>query len=277
MYFIRSGKSSGGSESQKMISSLQNPKVQWVKALQTHSRRRQEESLLVLEGVRLAEEAVRSGWEIRLAWYAEGLDSRGQRLVERLRQRRAPIEEVTPAVLKAVSATETPQGILLVVQRQDIPLPPRLNFVFLPDQIRDPGNLGTILRTAAAAGVQLVLLPPATVDVTSPKVVRAAMGAHFSLPMRQLGWAEIEELVRTQSLQVFIADARGSLPYPKADFRQPLLFIIGSEAEGVSPQAQALANQSVFIPMPGKAESLNAAVAAGILLFEIVRQRGETS
>ncbi|MGB9673952.1 MAG: TrmH family RNA methyltransferase [Anaerolineales bacterium] len=257
-----------------MITSLHNPRVQWIKALQKQPQRRQEEGVLVIEGVRLAEEAMQAGLELQLAWFLQDLDSRGQRLVEQLRLRDAPLEEVSPAVMKAVSDTETPQGLLLVVKQPHLPIPSSLGLVFLPDQIRDPGNLGTMLRTAAAAGVELVLLPPGSVDVTSPKVVRSAMGAHFTVPMRQMTWQDIETLARNQALQVFLADVNQGIPYTQADFRTPLMLIIGSEASGASSSARALANQSIFIPMPGKAESLNAAVAAGVLLFEIIRQRG---
>lgn len=259
-----------------MITSTRNPKVQWVKALQSHPHRREEENMMVVEGIRLAEEAYQAGWEVQLVWYVSGLEPRGIKLVEQMKQHNLPVEEVSPAVLKAASDTETPQGILMVVKRQDLPIPKKLSFAILPDQIRDPGNLGTILRTASAAGVELVILPPNTVDPASPKVLRSAMGAHFSLPISQLDWQNIEDLVRAHALHVLTADVRGGIPYQEADYCQPLLLIIGSEAEGVSPQARALAAQSVYIPMPGKAESLNAAVAAGILLFEIVRQRGKT-
>ncbi len=257
-----------------MITSRHNPRVQWIRALQKHSQRRQEENAFVVEGIRLAEEALQASVEIYLACYAADLDNRGNQLIEQMHQRHVPLEEVSPPVLKAISDTETPQGIVLVVKRPELPIPASPNFVFLPDQIRDPGNLGTMLRSAAAAGVELVLLPPGTVDVFSPKVVRSAMGAHFFLPMRQMNWQEIEALVYNQRLQVFLADVKKGIPYTQADFRTPLMLIIGGEAEGASSQGCALANQSVFIPMPGKAESLNAAAAATVLLFEIVRQRG---
>ncbi|MGB9521445.1 MAG: TrmH family RNA methyltransferase, partial [Anaerolineales bacterium] len=192
-----------------MISSVHNPKVQWVKALQKEASLRREERSLVVEGVRLAEEALAAGWEIRLAWYTADLDARGIRIVHRLQQDSQPVEEVSPRVLQAISDTETPQGILLVVKIPEQKHADRLDLVFLPDQIRDPGNLGTMLRTAAAAGVDLLLLPPNTVDVTSPKVVRAAMGAHFRLPWRQCSWHEIQELVIQQGLEVFLADVEG--------------------------------------------------------------------
>jgi len=143
--------------------------------------------------------------------------------------------------------------------------------------LRDPGKLGTLLRTAAAAGAQALLLAPGCVDAFSPKVLRAAMGAHFRLPIRSLGWAELRAYLRPvgqeRRLRTYLADSAGGLPHTHADFRAPLALIVGGEAEGAGAEGQSLAQSRVHIPMPGQAESLNAAVAAGILMFEVVRQR----
>jgi TrmH family RNA methyltransferase len=256
-----------------MITSTRNPKIQWIKALQGRPRRRKEAGVFIVEGVRLAEEALASGWPIQLGLFLPSADERLQRLTAALQARQIPLEEVSPTVLQAVSDTETPQEILLVVQQQNLPLPEKLTFVLVIDAVRDPGNLGTILRSAAAAAVDAVLLPPATVDVTSPKVVRAAMGAHFRLPILRLSWDKIGQILQKHLLTVFLADAHGKIAYDQANFRQPFCLIIGNEAQGASAMARSLAAQSVFIPMPGKMESLNAAVSAAILLFEAVRQR----
>ncbi|MCS7247838.1 MAG: RNA methyltransferase [Anaerolineales bacterium] len=260
-----------------MITSLHNPKVRWIKALQSQPRRRNEEGVFVVEGVRLAEEVLRSGWPVELGLFVPSPDERRRRLVAELCQRGVNLEEVSLSVLRAISETETPQGILLVVKQQSLPLPEKPSFTLLVDSVRDPGNLGSILRTAAAAAVEAVILPPATVDVYSPKVVRAGMGAHFRLPILRLSWEEIERLIQRHCLTVFLAEAQGEVAYDQADFRQPFLLIIGGEAEGASPKARALAHRRVFIPMPGGTESLNAAVSAGILIFEAIRQRTRPS
>lgn len=256
-----------------MITSTRNPKIQWIKALQTRPQRRKEEGVFIVEGVRLAEEALRSGWQIQLGLVSPTSDKRLQHLITALQTRQIPLDEVSPAVLRAVSDTESPQEILLVVRQQSLPLPQKLSFVLVVDNLRDPGNLGTILRSAAAAAVDAVLIPPGSVDVTSPKVVRAAMGAHFRLPLVRLNWDEIRQICYDHHLMVFLADAHGQIAYDQANFRQPFLLIIGGEAEGASAPARSLARQRVFIPMPGGMESLNAAVSAAILLFEAVRQR----
>ncbi|MBN1146102.1 MAG: RNA methyltransferase [Anaerolineales bacterium] len=239
--------------------------------MQSSSRARRQEGVFVVEGVRLAEEALACGWPIELALHSADLDERGQALLDRFAARNVPLEQVAPHVMSAASDTETPQGILVVLQQRPLPLPASLEFVFIPDQMRDPGNLGSMLRSAAAAGLDAALLPPGTVDAFSPKVVRAGMGAHFRLPIHTLGWKQIR--THLESLQVYLAAAGAGLPYTQADFRRPLALIVGGEASGASAEAQALATTQIHIPMPGGGESLNAAVAAGVLLFEALRQR----
>jgi TrmH family RNA methyltransferase len=179
-------------------------------------------------------------------------------------------------VLRAASDTQAPQGLLVVLPTRSRPIPPRPDFLLIADAVRDPGNLGTMLRTAAAAGVEGFLLPPGAVDPFSPKVVRAGMGAHFRLPVHALEWEEIDQLLQRTALQVFLAAAGRGLAYTQADFRQPLALIVGGEAEGAGDQSRSLSGAQVHIPMPGGMESLNAAVAAAVLLFEVVRQRSST-
>jgi TrmH family RNA methyltransferase len=181
------------------------------------------------------------------------------------------VQAVAPAVMAAASDMQTPQGLLAVVPFPSVRIPLSLSFCLALDRLGDPGNLGTILRTADAAGVQAVFLLPATVDAYNPKVVRAAMGAHFHLPVIEAGWDELRE--HLAGLSVWLADVREGVAYPHVDWRRPCALIISSEAEGPSAEALAFTPQRVHIPMPGQAESLNAAVAAGVLLFEAARQR----
>ena len=173
-------------------------------------------------------------------------------------------------LLQSLSGTETSQGILAVLNDSQIAWPSSPNFLLIPDQIRDPGNLGTLLRSAEAAGVQAVTLPPETTDAFAPKAVRSGMGAHFRLAIRSMSWDEIKQC--TQGLYVFLADMEGH-PCWETDFHRPLALIIGGEAGGASEEAQKLASQKVGIPMTGETESLNAAVAGSVLMFEVMRQR----
>lgn len=258
-----------------MITSTRNPKIQHVRALQGRGRTRQAAQSFVVEGLRLVEEAVGAGWDAELVLHSGELNRRGQALLQAFQERGTAIEAVSPHVMEAASDTQTPQGILAVMRTRSLPLPVKLNYAFIPDGVRDPGNLGSMLRSAAAAGVEAVLLPPGSVDPFSPKVLRAGMGAHFRLPVLSLGWEQITKLVRRHQLHVYLAAARQGMPHTQADFRRPLALLIGGEAEGASTEGQQLADDWVQITMPGGAESLNAAVAAAILLFEVVRRRQE--
>ena len=259
-----------------MITSSHNPKIQQVRALLAQRAERESAGAFVVEGVRLCEEAHAAGWQPNLLLFSQQLSLRGRRLLEELSTTGANVEEIPDHLMDSVAGTETPQGILAVFPFRSIQAPPNLDFVVVLDGLRDPGNLGTILRSAAAAGVQSLLLTPGTADPYAPKVLRSAMGAHFRLPIQLSGWDEIEALRSRSSaapLKYFLAEAEGGRPCWQTDFRQPLALIIGAEAEGASPSARRLADGLVTIPMPGRSESLNAAMAASILLFEVVRQR----
>ena len=253
-----------------MITSNQNPKLKLVRALQGRPKDRREAGAFLAEGVRLVEEALAAGWPFRFVLYGSQLSERGRALLEKLAGK-VDVEQVDDALFESVSETETSQGILAVLELTDLPFPNLPTFFLIPDQIRDPGNLGTLIRSAAAAGAQAALIPPETVDAFSPKVVRAGMGAHFRLPVYSLGWDEIQ--AKITGCAVFLADAEGQTSCWGADFRQPLALIVGGEAEGASQSARKLADRLVNIPMPGKIESLNAAAAGAILMFEVVRQR----
>lgn len=256
-----------------MITSTQNQKIKWVRLLQRQAQARQDDSVFVAEGVRLVEEAFQAGWDAELVLFTAGLSARGQAIVKGFAERGSAVEEVSPGVFEAVSETMTPQGILAVIRLSSQLLPEPLNFVLIADEIRDPGNLGSILRSAAAAGAQAVFLTPGSAGPFSPKVVRSAMGAHFRLHLASLDWPAIQERIVASSLFVVVAAAGAGSVYTEFDFHRPLAIIIGGEAEGAGPQAHALANTRVNIPMARNTESLNAAAAAAILLFEVVRQR----
>lgn len=255
-----------------MITSSHNPKVKLVRALLVRAKERREAGAFVVEGVRLFEEAVHGGWRFRFVLYDETLSERGRAKVEGLRPSGVDVEEVLPSVMQSMSETETPQGVLAVVEFTNLPLPNSPTFILVPDQIRDPGNLGTLLRTAAATGVDAVLIPPDTTDAFAPKVVRAGMGAHFRLPIHSMGWDEIRKVVKSEGLQVLIADMDGQSCW-ETDLKQPVTLIVGSEADGASESARKLANGKISIPMAGDVESLNAGVAGSVLMFEVVRQR----
>ncbi len=259
-----------------MITSRKNPKIQWVRELQASPKSRRLEKAFVVEGVRLVEEALDSGWRLRLVLFSQGLNDRGRAAVARCQEAGVDVESTSEAVMRGASSTESPQGILAVVERPELRFPERLEYGLVLDQVRDPGNLGMILRTAAAAAVEGVYLTPDSADPYSPKVLRAGMGAHFRLVFREAPWNEIQSCLRANGLRVFLAVPGRGIPYFQADFRQPLALIIGGEAHGAGQEAFSVADQLINIPLAGGVESINTAAAAAILMFEAARQRGVT-
>ena len=244
-----------------------------VRRLISRSKERWAEAAFVVEGVRLVEEVQRAGWEARFLIYSEELSERGMGLVESFQNQGINAEITSKHIMQMISDTKHPQGILGVFEMASLPISSNLDYMLILDQIRDPGNMGTILRSASAAGVQIVYLSPGSVDQFSPKVLRGGMGAHFKLPIIKAAWEEIELKIKHFDMHCYLATIQRGLAYYEADFLIPFSLIIGSEAYGAGDQALKLADTMVSIPMPGGGESLNASVAAGILLFEATRQR----
>ncbi len=253
-----------------MITSLTNDKVKLVRSL-AERKHRIKEQRFAIEGARLIDDALAANLQPDWIFCAERLPSRSQETLGRLKKRRVEIIVVSDAVLKACSDTETPQGLIAVLPFPRLTIPSDPKMILIADSLRDPGNLGTLLRSAAASDVDLVLLPPETVDAYNPKVVRGAMGAHFRLPILEAAWSEIAE--RVSGMSVYLAAANGDLSYTAANWTQPSALIVGGEASGASKNALQLATKRISIPLSREVESLNAAVAASIILFEAKRQR----
>ena len=256
-----------------MISSKANRTVKYVRSLHRRAIRHRERRFL-LEGVRLTEEMIKTGREPVFVFHTEVASSnpRAQALLKALSSSGTEVVAVSEDVMGVMSDTKTPQGILAVAEFAQME-PGESSLRLVLDRVRDPGNLGTILRTAEGAGVGEVMTLRGTVDVYSPKVVRGAMGAHFRLPIRaDCGWDEVRSAVEHR--QVLLADPRGGLPYHQVDWTLPTALVIGGEAQGAGAEARGLATDTVTIPMKGSVESLNVAVATSVLLFEGARQRG---
>ncbi|KAB8143836.1 RNA methyltransferase [Chloroflexia bacterium SDU3-3] len=256
-----------------MIASTTNPHVKQIRALAAGRRDRREQRLFVIEGVRLVADALGSQASLELALYApEQLETTeaGAALLARLRAL-PRCHEASPQALAAAADTVHPQGVVALVRWPQVRRG-QGGLALVLDAIQDPGNAGTLLRSAEACGVDMVLCSRGTVDVYSPKVVRSAMGAHFRLCVEQdLGWGEIAE--RCAGLALYASDAEATQAYHQADMRQPCALIVSNEAQGLSAEAAAMATGMLSIPMRGGAESLNAGVAGSILLFEALRQR----
>lgn len=222
----------------------------------------------------MVQEALDTALPIHEVFFTEHFASSaaGKPLVDTSAARAATCWEVSDDVMAAMSDTETPQGILAVMPIPNLHCRAEVPFTLIPDSVRDPGNLGTILRTAWATNVSQVLLPPGTVDYLNPKVVRAGMGAHLHVPMRQVSWDVIRDVAT--GADVWLAEAGRGTCYDGVDWRGRVALIVGGEAEGASSEGRALAgDRHVYIPMAAGVDSLNAAMAAVVLLFEAARQR----
>lgn len=274
------------------ITSLSNPRVTQIRDLHT-TRGRKKSGLLLMEGPHLFVAMLEADIIPTEIYFQPEMLQRtpdGRSLLASLLHPKdalahIPLFEVSERVAEALSDAQTSQGVLCVLAAQQFQ-PERLQMrrpaarrpvLLVLDNLADPGNLGTILRTALAADVEGVLLTPHCADCYSPKVTRSAAGAHVALPVwTDMSWPAIEQRITdhcgTTSGRTFIAEAGNPRPYYAENLALPLALIIGNEAHGLSPEARALANQTLSIPLANKVESLNAAMAAGIILFEATRQ-----
>lgn len=253
-----------------MITSKSNPTIKRVRRLQASRRFREQNQAYVVESARWLKELSSAGIKPEASLVTESwlnVEANGQ-LIQTLS---TSIQVVSDSVLAYASEVESPAGILAIVPMSTLRLPEHLAWLLILDGISDPGNMGAILRSAAAAGVDGVLLTPGSVDRYNPKVIRAGMGAHLHLPIVKDNWSAIRKF--SSHLTVYLADAHGGTIYSEVDWFKPTALIIGSEALGASKVAQDLCDERVKIPLANSSESLNAAVSAGILLFEAVRQR----
>lgn len=251
-----------------LITSAANPQIKLMRSLGRRKIRQSERAFLV-EGRRLVEDAARYGGvrlllvrdDIPRSWVdAQGIDP------ERVRR-------VTVDVFDTASDVEHAQGVAAICElpEREPPLADPRELVLILDRIRDPGNLGTALRSAAAAGVRTVLTTRGSVDPYSPKVVRAGMGAHFRLA---LGHASPEALARIAGTgrDIVHADAGASEAYTDYPWREAVALVVGGETEPLSAEMAAVVTRAVGIPMRAGMDSLNAGVAASVLLFEVQRQ-----
>jgi len=256
----------------KEISSRANPEVKRLHALATSGRERRAAHQTLLDGAHLVRAAVEAGWPLReLVVSDQGL---GRDEIADLLERLAhlPCVRLTDALFAHVSPVDTPSGLLAVI---DLPTPPPTapltESLLVLDAVQDAGNLGSILRTAAAAGVRDVLLTVGCAQAWSPRALRAGMGAQFLLRIREQ--ADVAALLQHYPGPIIATGLQGGArALYEHDLRGPVAWLFGAEGRGLSPELAALASAVVIIPMPGAVESLNVAAAAAVCLFEQVRQ-----
>ncbi len=261
-----------------LISSSQNPAVKEIKSLKSR-RDREEKGLFYVEGLRIVEEALEENADIVEVAVTEefAADARNAGILGKIEVLRIKTYLFAQKLFKEITDTETPQGILAVMRIRRHELESELDrngLYVIMDSIRDPGNMGTIIRTADAAGFSGVILSKGCVDVYNPKVLRSTMGSVFHMPVYHAGdMPETIKILKSNGINILVSHLDGKASLFEADLRSGAAIVVGSEAEGVSDQLKALADLLVKIPMPGRAESLNASVAAGIMIYEAVRQR----
>ncbi|MEE0322729.1 MAG: RNA methyltransferase [Christensenellales bacterium] len=243
------------------ITSLKNPKVTAWKALKDRKGRRESGCFLV-EGRKMVEEALASAFDVETVLVQEGME-----LPDGLTM---PVYELPAHVLAAVCDTKTPQGIAAVVRMKEQSALGK--HIVVLDGVQDPGNVGTIIRTADAAGLDGVLLSNQCADVFSPKVLRATMGSIFRMNLRTTDDlpGELTKL-REKGYSILSSQLDGTPFYEREKVAEQFALIIGNEGNGVSEQVQQTATHRVRLPMRGGAESLNAAIAAAIMMYELMR------
>lgn len=261
------------------IESAANKKIKLAQSLQKKKFREREQKFLA-EGVRLAEMAVASDWQTDFAFFTNELltHERGVKLLQSLEEKNIPCYELSEKLFERVSTTETSQGILLVMSikkesLQFLQAPSQALYVVL-DGVQDPGNAGTIVRTADAVGADGVIFLKGSVDAFADKTVRATMGSLFHLPvLTNVTAAELQAFAQQQKVKLLATalDATAK-PHFAEDFTSSCAIVLGNEGNGVSQEILQMA-EKIYIPMAGQAESLNVGMSAAIVLYEAMRQR----
>lgn len=242
-----------------------------------HRRKRAAEALFLAEGVRTVEELLEAGHVPRLVVVSPSLEEteRGAALARRLADA-GPVRSITEGALGRLAGTRTPQGVLVVADVPTVDLaaldPGHPSTILLLDGVQDPGNIGTLIRSAAAFGCALVACLPGTADPWNPKSVRAAAGALFRVPVVATGAEVVWQWVDRGGFEVIGADARGGVMEVERVSNRVAL-VVGNEGAGLGPDARRRCQRLVAVPMRAGTESLNVAVAAGILLYELTRGR----
>ena len=256
----------------KTIASRDNPAYKALAKLASSAAERRRRGLTVIEGAHLVQACLDAGHAVAQLFVSRSAAASSAEILGRARERSAVLVELADPLFDAVSGLESPAGILAVVATPSgRPVPPSAGFCLALEDLQDPGNVGTLLRSAAAAGVEHVLLSPTCAFAWSPKVLRAGQGAHFAV-----------NIVEGADLAGFVAGFKGTsvalcgeakASIFETDLRGPVALLVGNEGSGLSPELETAARVRARIPMPGRAESLNAGVAGSVALFEAVRQR----
>ena len=287
-------------ESCERISSKDNPKIKRLAKLMKSSKARKEEGSYIIEGAKPVAEALRARRAVEVYFSERAYSESAENLLDTGDSSESSLNDhidylsrlklyvISDNLYEKVSDTVTPQGVLAVVkihitededinsEYSDIYSKNNSKIIFL-DEVRDPGNIGTIVRTAEGAGFDGVVLSRGCADVYQPKVVRSTMGSLLRVPVINCDRQTEDELreFKNKGFTIYASDLSGAVDYTQAGYEGRVLVIIGNEANGISDAAKELADERISIPMGGEVESLNAAVSAALVMYEVRRHRGE--
>lgn len=260
---------------QQLISGSSNPRIK--DAIEVRRRGRKE--LILIEGPHLLEMAVNSGADIREVFLTDdfSLKKENKKLLNAFLKMELQLFVVAEHVMAKLADTKTPQGVVAIISPKLLTLD-EIKFSGLPffvvvDGLQDPGNLGTVIRTADAVGICAVIVLPGTCDIFMQKTIRASAGSIFNIPIIQTDTADFLEWAALNRIAISATSPDAQLSVFEAELAKPIAFVFGSEAHGVSERIRKASDMSIKIPLFGKAESLNVATSAAICLYETVRQR----
>ncbi|KAJ8903388.1 hypothetical protein NDN08_004496 [Rhodosorus marinus] len=261
------------------ITSKANSRVKHARKVLTNRRVREREGLIFVEGIRLVLDAVAAKNEPEVLFFTDRAMSKGeygaamQKLISTLPHDRVVYS--SEEIMQHLTDTENCQGVAAVLKKKQAIAPAQPSLVLALDRLSDPGNVGTLIRTAAGAGAHAVFLTKGSADPFGLKTLRAGMGAQFRIPvLPNWEWSDIESYSRERGLALIVADGSGDVRHYSYDWKEPSMLVVGAEADGPSEEVLKSADCCVSIPLAeDSAESLNAAVAGAVILFEAQRQR----
>ena len=261
-----------------MITSTSNTKVKTLVNLKKKRKERDKENVFLVEGIRMFREVPSD--KLKEVYVSESFYKKEKTIVDQVASRsKIRVEILADNVFAHVSDTMTPQGVLCVVEQMNYSLESVLANGSVPhlmvlDNLQDPGNLGTIVRTAEGAGVTGIIMSKETVDIYNPKVIRSTMGSIYRMPFYYAeDLLEAISEMKKRNIFTYAAHLDGKNPYDAEDYKKPCAFFIGNEGNGLRDEIADAADIYIRIPMYGQVESLNAAIAACVLMFEVSRQR----
>ncbi len=266
-------------ENTEILTSLQNPRVKQIVKLSKRSAR-DESGLLLVEGYREVKRALDNHWAVRSLFHCPALfqGKNEPALIDRCRKAGAEVFECSAAVFQKMAYRDRPEGLLalgpqirLTLDALQLKSPAPL--LVVAESIEKPGNLGTMLRSADAAGADAVIVCDRCTDINNPNVVRASIGTLFALPVVDAPSQDALQWLRARQIQIVAASPHAEEPYTQADLKRATAFVVGSEQYGLTSLWMDSADRKVRIPMRGQADSLNVAAATTILLYEAIRQR----